>query len=287
MNVSPVIIVVAVGGASHFLEADPQGAASLLGATLANAMGSGLPVVVVTTEALAGEASRHLASRDVFVIQPRLDSAGPGRFERRGLNAIPGVGIAMALGVAARPNAPGWLVLPGDMPRVKATTLQQVGAALREHAAQRRRRGVEEERPQSLARVDEAPPAARADGALGIASPLRHTALRPDTRVGGAAGGCCRPWHPARCAGRRSSRYPVWAARPQAVRLPPSSAGGLSRCSRAPRCRARKWPAPPRCVEPDGVQPVLRRGSHLALCCTSRRVAVASAFVRRACAAPG
>ena len=134
MNVSPVIIVVAVGGASHFLEADPQGAASLLGATLANAMGSGLPVVVVTTEALAGEASRHLASRDVFVIQPRLDSAGPGRFERRGLNAIPGVGIAMALGVAARPNAPGWLVLPGDMPRVKATTLQQVGAALREHA---------------------------------------------------------------------------------------------------------------------------------------------------------
>jgi molybdenum cofactor cytidylyltransferase len=133
MHASPVIIVVAVGGASRFLEPEAQGAASPLGATLAQAMGSGLPVVVVTTEALAGEASRHLASRDVLVLKPGLDSAGPGRVERRGLNAIQGVGIAMALGVAARPNAPGWLVLPGDMSRVQASTLRQVAVALREH----------------------------------------------------------------------------------------------------------------------------------------------------------
>ena len=133
MHASPVIIVIAVGDASRFLEPGPQGTSSLLGATLANTKGSGLPVVVVTTEALVGEASRHLASRDVLVLKPGLDSAGPGRVERRGLNAIQGVGIAMALGVAARPNAHGWLVLPGDMPRLQASTLRQVAVALREH----------------------------------------------------------------------------------------------------------------------------------------------------------
>ncbi len=134
VNASPVIIVVALGAEPRFLEAGPPGAASLLGATLANAMGSGLPVVAVTCETLAGEAARHLASRDVLVGEPRLDSSAYAGLERRGLNAIVGVGSAMARGVGARPNAGGWLVLPGDMPRVQTSTLQRVAAALREHA---------------------------------------------------------------------------------------------------------------------------------------------------------
>ena len=134
MHALPVILVVAVGGASRLLEADPQGASSLLGATLERAMGSGLPVVVVTTEALADEACRHVASRDVLVVEPRPDNPAYAGLERRGLNAIRGVGLAMARGVAARPNAGGWLVLPGDMPRIQPATLQQVAAALRDHA---------------------------------------------------------------------------------------------------------------------------------------------------------
>ncbi len=134
MNASPVVIVVAAGGASRFLEAGPEGASSVLGATLALVMGCGLSVVVAATETLAAEARRHVASRDVLVLEPLAEVAAYAGLERRRLSAIRGAGAAMARGVTARPNAGGWLVLPGDMDRVKPSTLQQVAAALRQHA---------------------------------------------------------------------------------------------------------------------------------------------------------
>ena len=129
MKPQPVIIVLAAGlgsrftGSSHKL-AQTLGAGSVLGQTLAHAIESRLPVTVVTTAGLAAEASRWVARRDV-VLLPEVGSPGVGRL---------GMGYSIAAGVSARPQAGGWLVLPGDMPMVKASTLQQVAAGLAQHA---------------------------------------------------------------------------------------------------------------------------------------------------------
>jgi molybdenum cofactor cytidylyltransferase len=45
-----------------------------------------------------------------------------------------GMGDSIAAGVAARSDAPGWLLLPADMPRVKPSTLQAVAQALSTHS---------------------------------------------------------------------------------------------------------------------------------------------------------
>lgn len=41
-----------------------------------------------------------------------------------------GMGESIAMGVRATPEAAGWLILPGDLPLVQATTLQHVAQAL-------------------------------------------------------------------------------------------------------------------------------------------------------------
>jgi molybdenum cofactor cytidylyltransferase len=46
-----------------------------------------------------------------------------------------GMGEALAAAVAATANSPGWLILPGDMPLVLASTLQAVAAAVRQGAS--------------------------------------------------------------------------------------------------------------------------------------------------------
>lgn len=139
MNSGPVIIVLAAGLGSRFQDAghkltQPLGATTVLGATLAQAMGSQLPLVVVTTEALVPEVARYVARQDIVVLD-----ADPGRFvEDRGnlraMNARLGMGASIAAGVSASSNAAGWLVLPGDMPLLQSATLQKVAGALREHA---------------------------------------------------------------------------------------------------------------------------------------------------------
>ena len=96
---------------------------SVLGSTLRHAITSHLPVVVVTTEALADVARRHVASRDVIIL-PAVGTPGPQPL---------GMGYSIAAGVAARPDAPGWLVLPGDMPLVQPSTLLAVSRALDHH----------------------------------------------------------------------------------------------------------------------------------------------------------
>ena len=129
MKPQPVIVVLAAGlgsrfaGPSHKLS-QALGAASVLGQTLVHAIESRLPVTVVTTESLAAEASRWVARRDVVVL-PAVGSPGAGPL---------GMGYSIAAGVSARPQAGGWLVLPGDMPLVKASTLLQVAAGLAHHA---------------------------------------------------------------------------------------------------------------------------------------------------------
>jgi molybdenum cofactor cytidylyltransferase len=123
----PIVIVLAAGrgirfkGSTHKL-AQPFGATSVLGTTLRHAIESQMPVLVVTTDALAAEASRWVASRDIV----RLPAAHGG-------DARSGMGASIAAGVAARADAPGWLVLPADMPLVRPDTLKAVAAALAEH----------------------------------------------------------------------------------------------------------------------------------------------------------
>ena len=129
MNSRPAVIVLAAGRGSRFLGTDHKLAQSLgnltvLGTTLRQAIASELPVVVVTTEALADVARRTIAARDVVLV-PEVGATGQTAL---------GMGYSIAAGVAARPGAGGWLILPGDMPQVQPATLQRVARELASHA---------------------------------------------------------------------------------------------------------------------------------------------------------
>jgi molybdenum cofactor cytidylyltransferase len=125
MRVRPTILVLAAGRGSRFggplhkLEQEFEGS-TVLGTTVRHAIESQLPVLVVTTAPLMPLVSRLLATRDIVEL-----SAG---------EAARGMGASIAAGVAERSGAPGWLVLPGDMPLVQPGTLLAVAAALQEHA---------------------------------------------------------------------------------------------------------------------------------------------------------
>jgi molybdenum cofactor cytidylyltransferase len=140
MKSRPAVIVLAAGTGSRFAAPGHKltqrvGSSTVLGSTLRHAIASHLPVVVVTTAALADAARRHVASRDVVVL-PEAGTPGPEPL---------GMGFSIAAGVSARPDATGWLVLPADMPMVQTTTLLAVASALEHHpvayAQHRGRRG--------------------------------------------------------------------------------------------------------------------------------------------------
>jgi molybdenum cofactor cytidylyltransferase len=125
MRFRPAIIVPAAGRGSRFggplnKLAQPFEHGTVLGSTLRRAAASQLPVVVVTTAGLAGLVAQHMATRDIVV----LDET----------EAAVGMGAAIAAGVAERSGAPGWLVLPGDMPLVRPATLLAVASGLQQHA---------------------------------------------------------------------------------------------------------------------------------------------------------
>jgi len=124
MRFRPTIIVPAAGRGSRFggplhKLAQPFEGATVLGTTVRHAIESQLPVVVVTTAALAPLVSGLLAMRDIVVLSDA--------------EAARGMGATIATGVAERSGAPGWLVLPGDMPLVQPGTLLAVAGVLEQH----------------------------------------------------------------------------------------------------------------------------------------------------------
>ncbi|MEK8029408.1 nucleotidyltransferase family protein [Ideonella sp. DXS29W] len=127
MKTPPTIIVLGAGqgsrytGARHKLAEPFDGDDSVFTCTVRHALASGLPVLVVTTSRFAEEAAGLVATRDIVVLGER-DGVAPG-----------GMGDSIAAGVAARPGAGGWLVLPADMPLVRPATMAAVAAGLGPH----------------------------------------------------------------------------------------------------------------------------------------------------------
>jgi molybdenum cofactor cytidylyltransferase len=138
MKTPPTIIVLGAGrgtrytGPRHKL-AESLGADSVLKRTVSNALASGLPVLVVTTPAFVVEVADLVARRDIVVL---------GEADGQPLG---GMGDSIAAGVAARPGAGGWLIMPADMPLAKPASMAAVAAALPSHpvayAQYRGRRG--------------------------------------------------------------------------------------------------------------------------------------------------
>ena len=136
MRFRPTVVVLAAGQGSRFggpvhKLMQPFEGSTVLGTTLRHAVESQLPVVLVTTAQMVPLAGQILARRDIVVLSVN--------------EAARGMGASIAAGIAERSGAPGWLVLPGDMPLVQPGTLLAVAAALEQHpvvyAQHRGRRG--------------------------------------------------------------------------------------------------------------------------------------------------
>ena len=121
-NKLPVVIVLAAGrgarfaGPGHKLE-QPLADSTVLGRTLGVALASNLRVVVVCSEQLAPQVRGSVAANDVVVV--------PKGFKQ-------GMGNSIAAGVSAAAAAPGWLIVPGDMPLLQASSIRAVAARLQE-----------------------------------------------------------------------------------------------------------------------------------------------------------
>lgn len=127
MKTHPAVVVLGAGQGTRFHPTEAKLAATLgmesvLAHTLRHALSSRLPVVVVVSEGLVEEAARLVARRDLVIVGQSALQAGQG------------LGESIAAGVAARATAPGWVILPADMPLVRPATIRAVAAALPQHA---------------------------------------------------------------------------------------------------------------------------------------------------------
>jgi molybdenum cofactor cytidylyltransferase len=122
MNNEPAVVVLAAGAGSRYRGtrhklSEKLGADSVLARTLRNAIASEMTVVLVVSEALADEAKGIIAAEDVVIVDARSQTSW-------------GMGDSIAAGVSIHASASGWLVLPGDMPFIRPSSLRAVAEAL-------------------------------------------------------------------------------------------------------------------------------------------------------------
>ena len=133
-HMTPRILIPAAGRGSRFLGTGHKLAARIggdpvLALTLRQAAATGLPVILVLSSRLRAEIGDALPACEQVVVDT---DAHPGW----------GMGDSIAAGVAATADAPGWLVLPADMPFIRPDSLLRVAAGLAGHAvAQARHAG--------------------------------------------------------------------------------------------------------------------------------------------------
>jgi len=125
MKNEPAVVVLAAGAGSRYHGtrhklSEKLGGDSVLVRTLRNAIASEMAVVLVISEALVAEAQGLVATRDMVVVDARSLRSQTGW----------GMGDSIAAGVSIHASAGGWLVLPGDMPLVRPSSLRAVAAAL-------------------------------------------------------------------------------------------------------------------------------------------------------------
>ncbi len=140
MQTTPAIVVLGAGAGSRYRGprhklSEPVTGVPVLALTLRNAIATGMPVVAVVTPAIlqaVPSIADMLPARDIIEIAPASHTAM-------------GMGDSIAAGVAGHARASGWLVLPGDMPLVRPSSLVAVAAALDQlpiaYAQHRGRRG--------------------------------------------------------------------------------------------------------------------------------------------------
>ena len=137
MKNEPAIVVLAAGAGSRYRGtrhklSEMLGGETVLVRTLRNAIASDMPVVLVVSEALIGAAKGLVAPADMVVVEARSQTGW-------------GMGDSIAAGVSIHSSAGGWLVLPGDMPLVRPSSLRAVADALDQqpiaYAQHRGRRG--------------------------------------------------------------------------------------------------------------------------------------------------
>jgi len=125
----PAVVVLAAGrgmrfrGAGHKLE-QSLGDETVLARTIGQAIASGMRVVVVTTAALEPSVKRMVAARELVLV-PELNARGQP-------NPL-GMGFSIAAGVSATGDADGWLIVPGDMPMLRASSMVAVAQALEQY----------------------------------------------------------------------------------------------------------------------------------------------------------
>ena len=94
---------------------------TVLARTVRHALATRLRVVIVTNAGLAPAALRLVPAADVVCL-PEFDSKGRA--------TVVGMGYSIAAGVSAAGDAEGWLIVPGDMPLLRSTSLLAVADAL-------------------------------------------------------------------------------------------------------------------------------------------------------------
>ncbi len=109
---------------------------TMLSRTLRHALETQLRVVVVTSAVLAPAVRKLVAAQDVVEL-PELDG--------RGRPSLVGMGYSIAAGVSATGDAEGWLIVPADMPLLRAGSMRAVAEAIEHYpvayAQYRGRRG--------------------------------------------------------------------------------------------------------------------------------------------------